>query len=69
MKLNEIEKHQLRIAKATLKLPNAMANALGGMTKAEAKKIKKTLEFKQRMGHHKGLTGMASTKYEGIGGI
>ena len=37
-KLNVFEKHQLAIAKSTLKMPDAIANVMGGMTKAEARK-------------------------------
>ena len=43
-KLNVFQKHQLAIAKRTLKMPNAMVGVMGGMTKAEAKVIKRRLE-------------------------
>ena len=32
-------KHQLRIARDTLRMPNAIAKIMGGMTKEEARKI------------------------------
>lgn len=37
--LSTPEKHQLKIARATLKMSNTMANVMGGMSKKEAKKI------------------------------
>jgi hypothetical protein len=67
-KLSVEEKHQYQIAKAILKMPTPMANVMGDMSKPESKKIKKKLDAKMK-GHHKGLTGMASTKYEGVGKI
>lgn len=33
------ERHQLKIARATLKMSDAMANVMGGMTRAEAREI------------------------------
>ena len=38
------EKHQLKIAKATLKMSDVMARVMGGMTKEEAKGIVRKLE-------------------------
>ena len=38
------EQHQLKIAKATLKMTDVMARVLGGMTKEEAKEIVRKLE-------------------------
>lgn len=38
-KLSVPEKHQLRIAKATLRMSDAAARVMGGMTKEEAQKI------------------------------
>ena len=38
-KLNVFEKHQLKIAIATLKMSDVGANIMGGMTKAEALRI------------------------------
>lgn len=40
------EKHQLKIARATLKMNDVGAMIMGGPTKAEAKEIIKRLEFK-----------------------
>jgi hypothetical protein len=37
--LTILERHQLKIAYDTLQLPDAMAGAMGGMTKNEAKRI------------------------------
>ena len=37
------EKHQLRIARDTLKMPDAMVGVMGGPTKEEAKEIIKRL--------------------------
>jgi hypothetical protein len=37
--LSVFEKHQLKIAKSTLMMPDAMANVMGGPTKAEARRI------------------------------
>jgi hypothetical protein len=33
------EEHQLKIARQTLKMPDAMAGVMGGMTKKQAKKV------------------------------
>lgn len=47
--INELtvpEKHQLKIAKKTLKMPDAMVGIMGGMTKEEARKIIKKLTGK-----------------------
>lgn len=41
------EKHQLKIAKDTLKMPDAMARVMGGPTKEEAREIIKRLEGKK----------------------
>ena len=38
-KLSIPEKHQLNIAKRTLKMPDAMIPIMGGMTKEKAKEI------------------------------
>jgi hypothetical protein len=37
--LSPVERHQLAIAKATLKMPDAMLGVMGGMTKEQAQKI------------------------------
>lgn len=37
--LSVFEVHQLKIAKDTLKMSNAMVGVMGGMTKKEAKEI------------------------------
>lgn len=44
--LNTFQKHQLAIARKTLKMPDAMVGVMGGMTKAEARVIIKRLEKK-----------------------
>ncbi len=41
------EQHQLKIAKDTLKMPDAMARVMGGSTKEEAREIIKRLESKK----------------------
>lgn len=41
------EKHQLKIAKDTLKMNPAMANVMGGMSHKEAKEIIKKLSKKK----------------------
>lgn len=41
------EKHQLRIAKDTLKMSDAMAGVMGGMSKEEAREVIKQLEAKK----------------------
>jgi len=45
-KLSVPEKHQLKIAKDTLKMSDAMARVMGGMTKEEAREVIKKLEGK-----------------------
>ena len=40
------ERHQLKIARQTLQMPDAMANVMGGMTKKEAGKINRKLKDK-----------------------
>ena len=47
-KLNTFQKHQLAIAKRTLKMPKEMVGVMGGMTKAQAKVIKARLENKKK---------------------
>ncbi len=42
--LSVFEKHQLKIAKDTLKMSDSAVKIMGGMTKEEAKKIIKELE-------------------------
>jgi hypothetical protein len=37
--LSVFNKHQLKIAKSTLRMPDAMVGVMGGPTKAEARKI------------------------------
>lgn len=46
-KLTVSEKHQLAIAKSTLKMPDAMVEVLGGITKQDAKAIIKKLTNKE----------------------
>ena len=46
--LTVFEKHQLRIARKTLKMNDPMALIMGGMTKEEAEKIIKKLDNKQK---------------------
>lgn len=46
--LSVFEKHQLRIAKATLKMNDVMANIMVGMTKKEAVEVIKRLREKDR---------------------
>ncbi len=46
-KLSVFEKHQLKIAKATLKMSDVGAKIMGGMTKEEAKEIINKLEKKE----------------------
>lgn len=46
-KLNGLEKHQLKIAKDTLKMNNAMLGVMGGMSKEQAKKVIKQLTGKE----------------------
>jgi len=43
-RLTTPEKHQLKIAKDTLKMPDAMARVMGGMSKEEAREVIKKLE-------------------------
>ena len=47
-KLNVFEKHQLKIAKDTLKMSDIGVQVMGGMTKAEARKIIQRLKEKRR---------------------
>ena len=47
-KLTAIEKHQLAIAKKTLKITDLAVELLGGMTKKEAKEIIKKYSKKTR---------------------
>lgn len=44
MKLTTAEKHQLKVAKDTLKMPDAMVAVMGEMTKQQAEVIVKKLE-------------------------
>jgi hypothetical protein len=37
--LSVFDKHQLKIARDSLKMPNAMLSVMGGPSKAEARKI------------------------------
>ena len=46
--LTVFEKHQLRIARRTLKMNDPMASVMGGMTKQEAREIIKKLDNKQK---------------------
>jgi hypothetical protein len=39
VKLTSFEEHQKKIAEATLKMPDPIANVMGGMTKKEAKEF------------------------------
>jgi hypothetical protein len=41
--LNVFQKHQLAIAKKTLKMSDAMVGVMGGMTKSEARDIIKRI--------------------------
>lgn len=45
-KLSVFEKHQLKIARDTLKMSNSMVGVMGGMTKEKACQIIKELEGK-----------------------
>lgn len=45
--LSVFDKHQLRIARATLKMREAMVNIMGGMTKDEALAVIKRLEERE----------------------
>lgn len=45
--LSVFDKHQLRIARATLKMKEAMVNIMGGMTKDEALAVIKRLEERE----------------------
>ena len=47
MKLTIPEKHQLKIAKDTLKMNPTMARIMGGMTKEQARKVIKKLTGKE----------------------
>jgi hypothetical protein len=42
-KLDTFEKHQLKIAKSTLKMPDPILGVMGGMSKFQAKEIIKKL--------------------------
>ena len=44
--LNPIIKHQIAIAKKTLKMSDLLVNLMGGMTKEEAKEILKKYNVK-----------------------
>ena len=44
--MDVFDKHQLRVAKATLRLSNAGAKIVGGMTKEEARLVIKRLTGK-----------------------
>jgi hypothetical protein len=41
--LSVFEKHQLKIARSTLKMPDPILGVMGGMNKAEAREIIKKL--------------------------
>ena len=43
------EKHQLRIAKKTLKMPDGMVGIMGGMTKQEAKEFIKKMKDEHKI--------------------
>lgn len=45
MKLSTPEKHQLKIAKQTLKMNDTFANIMGGMTKEEAREFLKKIGY------------------------
>jgi hypothetical protein len=47
-KLTVPEKHQLKIAKDTLKMPDAMLGVMGGMSKEEAHRIIEKLSKKEK---------------------
>lgn len=38
-KLNTFEKHQVKIARSTMKMPDPILGVMGGMNKTEAKEI------------------------------
>ena len=46
--MNVFDKHQLKIAKDSLKMPDAMLGVMGGPSKAEARKIIKRIEAKYK---------------------
>ena len=48
MALTVPEKHQLKVARDTLKMPDAMVRVMGGPTKAEARAIIRYLTRKQK---------------------
>jgi hypothetical protein len=50
MRLTVGEQHQVRIARATLRMSDAMARVMGGPTKAEARAILKRYALKRRFG-------------------
>jgi len=52
-----LRKRQLDIAKSTLKMPNAVLNVMGGMTKKEAKRIRS-----ERFNPIEGLTLLREVK-------
>lgn len=45
--MNTFDKHQLKIARATLKMSDAGARIMGGMTKAEAREVIRRLTGKK----------------------
>lgn len=45
-KRSVFDEHQIMIAKSTLRMPDAMANIMGGMTKARARRILKKHHIK-----------------------
>ena len=51
MKLDIFQKHQLRIAKDTLKMSDAGALVMGGMTKEDAKDIIRKFVSNTKAGH------------------
>jgi len=46
--LTVLEKHQLAVARRTLKMPDAMVAVMGTITKAEAQEIVERLSKKQK---------------------
>jgi hypothetical protein len=44
--LDMFEKHQLKIAKQTLRMPDPILGVMGGMNKAEAKEIIKRFKLR-----------------------
>jgi hypothetical protein len=47
-KMSVFDRHQYKIAKDSLKMPDAMLGVMGGPTKGEARKIIKRLEVKYK---------------------